>query len=65
MRYFLITFSHSKGFGNLELSLESFPSYHGIVATIKEQFPDIGENITITFIYEFRNEQDFNDWIGK
>lgn len=60
MRYFLISFAHTTGDGNLTLQLESYPNYNGIIATLKEKDPDL-ENITILNIIEV-SEQDFKDF---
>jgi hypothetical protein len=60
MRYFLISFSHSTGDGNLTLVNETFPNYQGILATLKEQDAEL-ENITILNIIEL-SEQDYKDF---
>jgi hypothetical protein len=60
MRYFIISFSHSRGDGNLTLQNETYPNYNGIIATLKEKDPKL-ENITILNIIEV-SEQDFKDF---
>lgn len=61
MRYFLIAFSHSEGDGNLTLQNETYPNYKGIIATLKEEDPEL-ENITILNIVEL-SEQDYKDFM--
>jgi hypothetical protein len=60
MRYFLISFSHSSGDGNLTLQNETYPNFVGLIQTLKEQDPEI-DNITILNILEM-SEQDFEDF---
>jgi hypothetical protein len=60
MRYFIISFSHTSGEGNITLQNETYPNYHGILSTLKEKDPEL-ENITILNIMEV-SEQDFKDF---
>lgn len=60
MRYFIISFSHTSGDGNLTLQNETYPNYQGIIATLKEKDPEL-ENITILNVMEV-SWQDFKDF---
>lgn len=60
MRYFIISFSHNSGDGNLTLQLDGYPNFLGIIATLKEKDPDL-DNIAVINIIEV-SEQDFNDF---
>ena len=64
MRYFFISYSHDKGFGNMTLILEEFPSQNAVDRTVKEQYPNIN-SVAILYIYEFRNKEDFDRFNGN
>jgi len=60
MRYFLISFAHSYGFGNITLYREIFPS----LQTLLQETEKAGlTEISILHIFEFKNEIDFNNYL--
>lgn len=64
MRYFFISYAHDKGFGTMELQLDSFPNHEGVMKTIKDQDPSI-ESVTVISIFEFKTEADFKQWMEQ
>lgn len=63
MRYFFISYAHDKGFGTIELILDTFPNHDGVINSVKEQDQTI-QNVTVLSVFEFENKEDFNEWTG-
>jgi len=61
MRYFLISFSHSEGFGYLTIESDKHPSEKTIYESIEKAQPEV-VNPRISNIYEFKNKEDFEDF---
>jgi len=69
MRYFFIAYScrnNSKlAEGNLYLTHDVFPPNHMLRKDASERSKFKIEEIVITFIFEFKNEFDFNSFAGR
>jgi hypothetical protein len=64
MRYFYISFSHNAGFGAITLELETFPRHSELIQAIMAE--DKGaDQITILNIFEFKNQEDYDQFNGK
>ena len=66
MRYFYAAFSHGAGFGSITLQLETFPIHDKLIDTIiTESGHESIHNVTILNIFEFKNQDDYDQFTGK
>lgn len=66
MRYFLINFSAIPASGNIWMRYEKFPSNIKMLEYIQATHHNAKlTSIVITNIFEFKSEQDYQDFIAK
>jgi hypothetical protein len=57
MRYFLVSYAHPNGFGNLCISGSNFPAQEFIRNQVASETGTI--QVIVVNIFEFRNERDY------
>jgi len=62
MRYFLIAYTTESSNGSIWFEYNGFPSHVWLKETIVQKFKMINTIPAIMSIYEFKNEQDYNDF---
>jgi hypothetical protein len=63
MRYFLITYAHPTGFGNLCVTGEQFPSQEFIQRHVAGETGTV--QIIVVNVFEFRSEEDYLAFQGQ
>ncbi len=58
MRYFLVSYAHPSGYGNICLVGSQFPSQQFIRHQISQQMNT--EQMVVLSIFEFKNQQDYD-----
>ena len=72
-RYFMISFEtllngKKIGSGDCDMTVDNgrFANKKKVLEMLIERHPNIKfDNINVTFIYEFKSKEEYNDWIDK